>query len=86
MLHKIGTVVVAGTDNLLISKFVGLASVGLYSNYVLVTNSANQILSLLFQSLTSSIGNFISKRRRKQKNSFIVVLICSVLDYFFLYY
>ena len=41
MMHKIGDVIVNNTDNLLISSFVGIASVGCYSNYYLL------ILSLI---------------------------------------
>ena len=35
MMHKLGTVVVNNTDNLLISAFVDVVSVGIYSNYYL---------------------------------------------------
>ena len=34
MMHKIGTVVVSNTDNLLISSFVGVISAGIYSNII----------------------------------------------------
>ena len=57
MAHKIGTVVVMGTDNLLISKMVGIAAVGIYSNYFLITNALKTIYGLLFDSVTASIGN-----------------------------
>lgn len=55
--HKVGGIVVFGTDNLLISYFVGAVSVGLYSNYLMITNGLNGIYSQLFGSLTASIGN-----------------------------
>ena len=57
MLHKIGGVVVFGTDNLLISYFVGVVAVGLYSNYLLVTNGLKSVYGQLFRSLTASVGN-----------------------------
>jgi Membrane protein involved in the export of O-antigen and teichoic acid len=55
--HKIGGIVVMGTDNILISKFVGVIQVGIYSNYLLIINALNSILGLAFQSITASIGN-----------------------------
>ena len=43
--HKLGTVIVRNTDSLLMSSFVGLLSVGIYSNYKLVLSgqSSNQM-------------------------------------------
>lgn len=57
LLHKIGGMVVLSTDNLILSKFVGLAAVGLYSNYYLITDALNKIISQVFMSITASIGN-----------------------------
>lgn len=55
--HRIGGIVVFGTDNLLISSFVGVVAVGLYSNYLLVTNGLTSVYSQFFRSLTASVGN-----------------------------
>lgn len=57
MMHKIGGVIVNSTDNILISTFVGLRDVGLYSNYSLITNALNMITMQIYYSLTASIGN-----------------------------
>ena len=57
ILHKIGSVIVFGTDNMLISYFVGVISVGLYSNYLLVTKKLEMVYGQLFNALTASIGN-----------------------------
>ncbi|MEG0442784.1 MAG: hypothetical protein RR548_07460 [Carnobacterium sp.] len=56
-LHRIGGVAVEGTDNILVSAFVGIIWVGLYSNYLLVLNAINSILNPLFDSVTASVGN-----------------------------
>lgn len=55
--HKVGTIVISSTDNIVISKFIGLVSVGLYSNYVLITNALNQLMTQFFSALTASVGN-----------------------------
>ncbi|MFI3208244.1 MAG: polysaccharide biosynthesis C-terminal domain-containing protein [Eubacteriales bacterium] len=55
--HHLGTVIVLCTDNLLISKFVGVVAVGLYSNYVLITSGLASILATIISSITASVGN-----------------------------
>lgn len=57
LMHKVGTVIVNNTDNLLLSAFVGLASVGSYSNYYLVIGSIRQLLNQVYQGITASVGN-----------------------------
>lgn len=61
MSHKIGSVVVNGTDNILISSFVGVYWVGLYSNYVMIINMINGFINQIFLAITSSIGNLNAK-------------------------
>lgn len=55
--HRIGGVVVNGTDNIIIAKCVNVISVGLYSNYYLIKNTLISVISMLFQSVTASVGN-----------------------------
>lgn len=57
LMHKIGDVAVNNTDNLILSSFVGLLSVGCYSNYYLVIGSIRQLLDQIFQGITASVGN-----------------------------
>lgn len=57
LMHKIGGMIVNSTDNLILSKYVGLAAVGVYSNYNLITDAVNRIMSQIFLSVTASIGN-----------------------------
>lgn len=55
--HKVGGIVVFGTDNLLISYFVGVVAVGLYSNYSMIAEALKSIYGQFFSALTASIGN-----------------------------
>ena len=57
MCHRIGGVVVNGTDNILISSFVGVIGVGLYSNYYLIINALNIVIGQVFNAVTASVGN-----------------------------
>lgn len=57
--HKIGYIVINGTDNIIISKFLGVAMVGLYSNYYTVINALTTLFGQTITSITASIGNLI---------------------------
>lgn len=65
LMHKLGNVVVNNTDNLLISAFVGVISVGVYSNYFLLIGSVRQILDQVFQGITASVGNLGATEEKK---------------------
>lgn len=57
--HKIGTFIVQGTDNIIISKFLGLLYVGLYSNYCLIINAVQTLFNQVIQAMTASVGNML---------------------------
>lgn len=57
-MHKLATVIVRNTDSLLMSSFIGLATVGLYSNYRLVINALNNLMGKFAVAFSGSIGNF----------------------------
>lgn len=65
--HNVGTIVMGSTDNLIISKFVGIIEVGLYSNYLMIINSVNTVLTQAFTAITSSVGNLLILGEDKQK-------------------
>lgn len=54
--HRLGSVFVTGTDNFLISNFVGVASLGLYSSYGLIITQLTGFLSQLIYPLSGIIG------------------------------
>ncbi len=56
--HRVSNVVIGSTDNLLISSFLGVIFTGLYSNYLLIINSVNQIISTAFNAVSASLGNY----------------------------
>lgn len=56
--HKIGSVVVASTDNIVISKFVSLAAVGLYSNYGTLVSAITRLGVSLVSGIVPSLANF----------------------------
>ena len=68
LIYKIGSVVTLGTDNIVISKFIGLIPVGIYSNYLLITNSLNNLLNQAINAISSSIGNLVVTDNKRSKN------------------
>ena len=70
LIYKIGNVITSGTDNIVISMFIGIIPVGIYSNYILIINSLNNILLQLFNAITSSIGNLVVTNNERSKNIF----------------
>lgn len=59
--HKIGSFMVLGTDNLIISRFLGLTEVGIYSNYFLIINSIQNICVKALTSATASVGHMLTE-------------------------
>lgn len=57
--HNIGGYLVSSTDNILISAFVGLKAVGLYSNYTMVISQLSNLLSPIINGIGASVGNLI---------------------------
>ncbi len=55
--HKLGYVAVFSTDSILMAKFVSVAVVGLYSNYMLIRKALINVIDLFFVSLAASMGN-----------------------------
>lgn len=88
-IYKIGNVAMNGTDNIIISKWIGLITVGIYSNYLLIINSLNNIVSQLFNSITSSIGNLVVTNNNRSKNiyeklnffNFYIYSLCALCLY-----
>ncbi len=64
--HKIGAFVVMGTDNIIISKFLGLVTVGLYSNYYLIINAVNVLFGQALTALTPSVGNMLVNETKEK--------------------
>lgn len=58
---KIANYVYGFTDNMIISKFLGLTTVTLYSNYMLIINSLFSVSTILVNSTKASFGIKISQ-------------------------
>lgn len=57
--HKIGGIIIGGTDNIIISMFLGLTAVGLYNNYYVITAALTSLFGQIILSTTASVGNLL---------------------------
>lgn len=69
--HKIGGFIVSGTDNIIISKYLGLVTVGLYSNYYMIINAVQTVINHIIQATRASVGNLlVTESKAKQFDIF----------------
>ncbi|MBQ7104620.1 MAG: oligosaccharide flippase family protein [Bacilli bacterium] len=64
--HKLGSFFVLGTDNILISIFLGVSVVGLYNNYYLIIYALTTLICQGFTSFTASIGNLLTLESKEK--------------------
>lgn len=92
-LYKFGSVVLNGTDNVIISAIIGITAVGLNSNYVLIISALTAIAGQIMNGFTASVGNLnaigdkISKERAFDKIFFVSAWIygfCTIGLFLFL--
>ena len=59
--QKISGVASQGINNIIISSFLGVSIVGMYSNYNLILQALNNLISQAFSSITASVGNLLTE-------------------------
>jgi O-antigen/teichoic acid export membrane protein len=73
-LHNIGGFLVFGTDNILIASFIGLATIGIYSNYTMIIDQIAALIKPILGGIGASVGNLIATEGT-EKNYFIFNVI-----------
>lgn len=74
MFHKIGEISVNQTDNIIISAFINVMTVGMVSNYVLIASTVNTFVNVIFNGMAGSLGNlFATEGKEKQFRVFKVM-------------
>lgn len=67
VLYKLGMMSLYSTDNILISKFAGIIVIGLYSNYLMISNAISSFLGGIFGNISASIGNLNASESNEHK-------------------
>ena len=79
-IYKANGVVVKATDNLVLSSFIGIAAVGIYSNYMLLYRTFVDLIQRIFNASRASMGNlFATETREKQYHFFRVMNLLTAL-------
>lgn len=73
-MHKIGGLLVNTVDSIIISSFIGVIVLGLYSNYIAIVTAMYGVLSLLFSSLTSIIGHLCAEKNLDEEKKYFKFL------------
>ena len=64
---SIGGYLLHSTDNIIISAFVGVGMVGLYSNYTLIINQVKSFLMPLMNNAKDSVGNLLATENTEKQ-------------------
>ncbi|WP_147533179.1 lipopolysaccharide biosynthesis protein [Bacillus marasmi] len=75
-LHKVGTYFIYGTDNMIISYFLGVGTVGLYANYLMLIGQVGALFTPILGGMTASVANVITiEGKDKQYSVFNMVYL-----------
>lgn len=79
--YRLGPAILNGTDNLILSSCIGMTTVGIYSNYYLITNYIASFLNQISYSMETSIGNLnaIGEPEQKEKVFYKIFYICFII-------
>ena len=64
--HKLGKMLVTGSDSIVITGVLGLGVMNLYTNYHLIIGGITALLNRIFETLTNSVGNFLLDSNRER--------------------
>lgn len=71
MVHRVSSIVYSGMSNIIISIFLGIGMVGMYSNYILIKNHVRILSDRFLQPLQASIGNLVYSDEPEEKKTSI---------------
>ena len=65
-MHRVGSILVATIDSVIISTFIGVAILGKYSNYTYIAGILTGTISIIFSSLTSIVGHLCAAGQKEE--------------------
>ena len=72
--HKIGEYCINGTDNLIISAFISIDMVAIYSNFLMIINLFNNFITMIYNGITASLGNLIVTESNEKKEEIFNIM------------
>lgn len=74
VINKLANIINSTSANIIISKYIGLIVVGLYSNYMLIINAISVFCEQIYRSIIASIGYmFIVDDEKTKINNFLII-------------
>ncbi|MGL6115567.1 MAG: lipopolysaccharide biosynthesis protein, partial [Cetobacterium sp.] len=64
--HKIGTLIIHNTDYIVLTKYVSLGVVGIYSSYLIIYQMLLTIINIITPVLTPKIGIFVTENSKEK--------------------
>lgn len=77
MIYRINSAIMNACDNLVLSSFIGLRIVGLYSNYLVFNKCFTSFINKIFYSMKASIGDLHAEDDRKKE--YQIFLSCNYM-------
>lgn len=65
--HKLGKMLITGSDSIVITGVLGISAMSLYTNYHLIIGGITALLNKIFETLTNSVGNFLLDSNQEQR-------------------
>ena len=72
---KIGDYVINSSDNIIISSFIGIVTVGIYTNYLSITTILKTIIKNIFNGITASFGNLTTKHNKEAEREVYDIMV-----------
>lgn len=67
LFHRLGRLFITGSDSLVITGVLGILQMSLYTNYHLIIGGITALLNKVFETLTSSVGNFLLDSNKSER-------------------
>lgn len=67
LFHRMGALLITGSDSLVITGVLGLMDMSRYTNYNMILGGITALLNKIFETLTSSVGNFLLHSEPEQR-------------------
>ena len=82
--YKVFSTLINNFDNIFISILVGTITVGIYSNYVLITSNLTRFIMIFSTNFTYGVGNYLNSNKTKEETTNLFTKINNY--YYFLYF
>lgn len=67
LFHRLGKLIITGSDSLVITGVLGITQMSLFTNYQLIIGGITALLNKIFETLTSSVGNFLLDSKKETR-------------------